>query len=83
MIRVQRSQQRNKPGDEPRRFTFAAQRPAILATPQTHHHIYHSDKLLRLAPPSDLIERHSHCGIRGLAEGGRLAPILPRRLAIT
>jgi hypothetical protein len=30
---------------------------------------YHSDKLSRLAPLSELNERHSLCGTRSLAEG--------------
>jgi hypothetical protein len=33
-------------------------------------------KLSRLAPPSELIERRTPCGINGLAEGGNLAPSL-------
>jgi len=37
------------------------------------------DKLSRYALPSELIDCPSHCGIRGLAEGGRMAPILPKR----
>jgi len=32
------------------------------------------DKLSRLAPPSELIERPSSYGIKSLAEGERLAP---------
>jgi|SRR5215471_9169628 len=40
-----------------------------------------SDKLSRLALPSELIECHYPRGIRRLAEGGRLAPILRGRLA--
>src|SRR5262249_50026268 len=40
-----------------------------------------SDKLSRLALPSELIECHYPRGIRRLAEGGCLAPILRGRLA--
>jgi hypothetical protein len=40
-------------------------------TPLTRHSPYHRDKLSRLAPPPELIERHSTCGIRSLAEGRR------------
>jgi hypothetical protein len=32
----------------------------------TLHPPYHIDKLSRLALPSELIESHSHCGIRNL-----------------
>jgi len=35
----------------------------------THHSLYRSDKLSRIAPPSELIERPSYCEIRSLAEG--------------
>ena len=37
---------------------------------------YHGDKLSRLAPPFELIERRPPCGTRSLSKGGRLAPIL-------
>jgi hypothetical protein len=37
---------------------------------------YHRDKLSRLAQSSELIERHSPCVIRSLAEGRRPAPML-------
>jgi len=45
----------------------------------TRHLHYRSDKLSRLALPSELIERRSPCGIRSLTEGGRAAPILRER----
>ncbi len=45
--------------------------------PLTRHSLYHSDKLSRLALPSELIECHSPCEIRSLARCGRLAPMLP------
>jgi hypothetical protein len=56
--------------EAPRRFSRRMTRPPT----------YRGDKLSRLPPPSELIECHSSCGIRNLAEGGRLAPILPSRL---
>src|SRR5262249_44389639 len=40
---------------------------------------YQGDNLSRLALRSELIDCHSPCGIRGLAEGGRMAPILPEK----
>src|SRR5262249_6440923 len=40
---------------------------------------YHGDNLSRLALPPALIDCQSPCGIRGLAEGGRMAPILPKK----
>src|SRR5215475_8958228 len=55
--------------------------PSISLTPLTRHFSYCSDKLSRLAPPAESVERHSSCGIRSLAEGGNMAPILLRRLA--
>jgi hypothetical protein len=33
-------------------------RPVNSSAPPTHHSLYNSDKLSRLAPPSELIERH-------------------------
>jgi hypothetical protein len=48
--------------------------------PMTRHPPYRSDKLSRLTPPSESIERHSPNGIKSLAEGGGMAPILPRSL---
>jgi hypothetical protein len=35
----------------------------------THHSPYHGDKLSLFAPPSELVERDSPCGIRSLARG--------------
>ena len=46
----------------------AAGRPANLATPLTRHFAYRSDKMSRLAPPSELSERHYPCRIRRLAD---------------
>jgi hypothetical protein len=43
--------------------------------------LYRSDKLSRLAPPSELIDRPSSCEIRRLAEGERPAPVLRGQLA--
>jgi hypothetical protein len=40
-----------------------------MPTPLTRYLSYHSDKLSRLALPSELSEHHSPCGIRSLAEG--------------
>src|SRR6266540_3794389 len=51
--------------------------------PMTRHPPYRSDKLSRLRPPSESIERHSPNGIKRLATCGRLAPILRGRLAQT
>jgi hypothetical protein len=48
----------------------------------TRHSPYRSDKLSRLAQPSELIEYHFPCGINSLAEGGSPAPILRRRLEL-
>jgi len=62
---------------------FAKRRPAASPTPVTHHSTYRGDKMSRLALSSVLSERHSLCGIRGLAESRMLAPILPRCLAPT
>jgi len=44
--------------------------PLISRHHLTRHPTYHRDKLSRLAPPSELSERHSPCGIMRLA-GGR------------
>jgi hypothetical protein len=60
---------------------FATMPPAASPIPLTHHSTYRSDKLSRLAPSSELSERHSLCGIKGLVEGRTLAPILPRCMA--
>jgi hypothetical protein len=65
----------------PNRFG-SVRHPAISQTPLTRHPPYHSDKLSRLALPSESVERHSPCGIRNLGEGGPLAPVLPRKLAL-
>jgi hypothetical protein len=46
----------------------------------TRHPPYRSDKLSRLAPQSESIERHFPYGINSLAAGGGMAPILPRWL---
>jgi hypothetical protein len=43
----------------------------------TRHPPYRSDKLSRLAPPSESIERHSPNRIKSLAAIGGMAPILP------
>ena len=40
--------------------------------PLTRHFPYHGDKLSRLAPPSELIERRPPYEIRSLAEGSTL-----------
>ena len=40
---------------------------------------YRGDKLSCFALPSELIDCHSPGGIRGLAVGGRVAHILPKR----
>src|SRR5262245_49059353 len=48
--------------------------------PVTRHPPFCSDKLSRLAPPSESIERRSPYGIKNLAAGGGMAPILLRRL---
>jgi len=42
-----------------------------LAPPTRHRH-YNGDKLSRLAPSSELSERHSFCGIISLAKGRTL-----------
>jgi len=47
----------------------------------TRHSLYRGDKLSRLAPPSELIERPSSCEIKSLAEGERPAPVLRGQLA--
>src|SRR5262245_22849219 len=47
-------------------------RPVNSTAPLTRHPLYHSDKLSRPAPPSELIIRHSPYGIRSLAEGRTL-----------
>src|SRR5215468_9465246 len=44
-------------------------RPVNSPAPLTRHPLYYSDKLSRLAPPSELIVRYSPYRIRGLAEG--------------
>jgi hypothetical protein len=59
----------------------AARGPAIYPALLTRHLSYHRDKLSRLAPPSELSKCDSPYGIRGLAKGGLLAPVLPMRLA--
>src|SRR5262245_42689247 len=41
---------------------------------------YHRDKLSRLALRPELNECHFYCGSWSLAEGGNMAPILPRSL---
>src|SRR5215471_3664725 len=47
-------------GNGPNRHTgFAGRRPATSPIPLTRHHTYFSDKLSRLAPSSELIERRS------------------------
>ena len=46
--------------------------PVNSPAPPTHHALYNSDKLSRLAPPSGLIELHSTYGIRRLAESRTL-----------
>jgi hypothetical protein len=61
---------------------ISVRQPAISPTPLTRHFPYCSDKLSRLAPPSKSIVCRSHHGIRSLAEGGPLAPVLLRRLAL-
>jgi hypothetical protein len=48
----------------------------------TRYFSYHRDKLSRLAQPSDLIKSNFFCGIRSLAERGRVAPILRGRFAL-
>src|SRR5215470_15773278 len=45
-------------------------------TKLTRRSICRRDKLSRLSPPSELIERPSSCEIRSLAEGERPAPVL-------
>jgi hypothetical protein len=56
----------------PKRPTgYVARRHANPPTPLTRHRPCRSDKLSRLAPPSELIKRHPPCGIRSLAEGRR------------
>jgi hypothetical protein len=47
----------------------------------TRYSSHLGDKMSRLAPSSELSERRSRCGIKGLAEGEGMAPILPKRLA--
>jgi len=47
----------------------------------TRHSLYRGDKLSRLAPLSELIERPSYCEIRSLSEGERPAPVLRGQLA--
>jgi len=66
---------------EPGSVFAAVRRPTNSPTPLTRHFSYRSDILSRLAPLTELIECHSPCKIRSLAEDGRLAPILLRRLA--
>jgi hypothetical protein len=52
--------------------------PILELAQMTHLSPYRGDKLSRLAPSSDLIKWRPPCGIKSLAEGGRMAPILPR-----
>jgi len=47
----------------------------------TRYSSYRGDKMSRLAPSSELVERHSPCGIRGLAESVGMARILLEWLA--
>src|SRR5262245_43606860 len=54
----------------------------LLATRMTRHSHYRSDKMSRFALLCELGESYSSCGIRGLAEGARAAPILRRCLAV-
>ena len=56
----------------PKHLTGFAAHGLPLSTTLTRHFPYHSDKLSRLAPPSELSGRHSPCGIRSLAEGRTL-----------
>ena len=42
----------------------------------TRHSTYRGDKLSLITPPSELIKRPPPCGIKSLAEGVRLAPVL-------
>jgi len=58
-------------------------RHANSLAPLTRHRPDHGDKLSRLAPPSELIDRHFPCGIKSLAKCGRSAPVLQRRLTFT
>src|SRR5262245_54569870 len=59
-------------------FPRKSNRP--LPTKLTRLSHFRSDKLSRLAPPSELIERPSSYRIRSLAEGERPAPVLRGRL---
>ena len=54
---------------------------AIPRNRMTRHPPYRSDNLSRLTPPSELIKRHSPCGIRSLAEGRTLGAHFAGRLA--
>src|SRR5215467_6818162 len=62
-------------GSMPKRQSM--RRPANSPTPLTRHSHYHGDKLSRVALPSELVECHCSCGIKDIAEGGNMAPILP------
>jgi hypothetical protein len=64
-------------------IVFVKPRPANSPAPLTRHFSYHSDKLSRLALPSESGEYDSPCKIRSLPEGERMAPILPELLALT
>jgi len=50
--------------------------PSAPGDRMTRYSLSRSIKLSRLAPPSELIERRSPCGISGLEEGGNMAPSL-------
>jgi hypothetical protein len=69
MIRVQRSPRRRKSRESQTTtrpaFVFVTVRlPTISPAPLTRHSPYRGDKLSRLAPPPELIQYHSFCGIK-------------------
>jgi hypothetical protein len=51
-------------------------KPTAPGDRMTRYSFSRRTKLSRFAPPSELIERRSPCGISSLAEGGNMAPSL-------
>jgi hypothetical protein len=71
-----------KPDFSPRFVFVAVRHPANSPAPLTRHSPYCSDKLSRLALPSELCERHSSCGIRRLADGRALGASLAEAFGV-
>jgi hypothetical protein len=61
--------------DSPPIGTISA-KPTAPGDRMTRYSLSRRIKLSRLAPPSELIERRTTCGISGLTEGGNMAPSL-------